>query len=511
MATIHALTGTRIRMNSGAFSRTGVMAAAAACGLNFAALRLGDKYGDGRQAVGASNAITQEAIGLCLEEFDTSSGMMPTRAGLDRLITEATDGRWNFDDYARPTIRKPGRRSTISKAPAPAPAPAPTPTAPVIEEVDEVSPGTEGAAIDLDRDLAASREEARVLTATVEDLRSRLEEAEGSGEPDPLEGIKFTAAELSDSLSTYLPPKELVQLVERVKATKKANPRRIRRLFDFSGPAGGGKTLGAMYVAAELGWSLVKIDCGLVEDSGKGFLVEQGTANGSLTEELSRFAKAIVCPRTVVILDELPRAPLTAQNGLLPLFDGGMATQFSYTTGETVRIERHPDTVTIMARNDGREYIGSGNVDAALLNRAEKVLIEPPSPSTVRSILNKTGCPKSSIGKLVKVYTIVTSIKMALEAQTNLDLLKMPPEVIELSQEIGRIPSESVSLRGLESVACSIAAGVDEQEAFTVGLYRHMSVESRKGDPVVVIAAQVGHAGTQAIWSRSQVATGMKG
>jgi len=249
----------------------------------------------------------------------------------------------------------------------------------------------------------------------------------------------------------------------------------------------------------------VKIDCGLIEDSGKGFLLEQGTSNGTLTEELSRFSKAISTPQTVVLLDEIARAPMSAQNGLLPIFDSGMAAEFSYTTGASERVVRHPQTVSIMARNEGREYVGCGSIDAALLNRAERVQILPPSPAAVRKLLAASGVSEQTLDRLLAVYTIVTSMKV------NGKCAGLPASITNLASEVARIPAESVSLRGLSATAMAIAAGVDEEEAFTVGLYRHMAIESRKGDPVAEIARDIGHNLRGSGWSRSQVVIGRTG
>lgn len=540
-------TGDELYTLSGNFSRVAVMKAAAEAGLNYKALRLGDKHGNRRPAVGKSNPITPHRLGRLIQitekrmvEECEAGKVAGTHNGaelssmcsaelsreLTRLIPIWTDGRWTFADYVQPTVtgatleqtakaaRREAHRAAVS-APSKieskvvafaakamdAHLAAPKATEPETEEGTEevemtepaevVSPGS----LELETALRNSRGE-------VARLRMALASAGGGLAAHPLEGIRIPAAELAAELADYIAPPELVQMVARIHATSGSNPRRIRRLFDFAGPAGGGKSIGAKWVAVQLGWSVVKIDCGLVEDSGKGFLVEQGTANGTLTETPSRFAKAVATADTVIILDEVARAPMTAQNGLLPLYDSGMAAEFSLTTGEEIRIERHPQTVTIMARNEGREYVGSGSIDAALLNRAEKISIVPPSPLAVRQLLIGSGCPAESAAKLVAVYTMVQIAKAG-------QLSFLPVAVRELATEVARIPAESVSLRGLKSVGQSIAAGVNEEEAFTVGLYRHMAVNSRKGDPVAVIAAQVGHKPTSGQWSRSQIRTGM--
>jgi len=486
-----------IRKADGKWDRIQTAAAAASMfDLNYTALRLGDPHGDGRPAMGEGPAnISTSRVGALLEDYNAGDIIKEVAVHrLDALIIDVdTILPYGFDHYLRSeTVTAKPKKSSPATPTPPAPEPAPVVVSPgdSNEEEETMTNWQEVALQHL--------ETSRILAAEIASLK-------GPAAAHPLEGIRISPTELAEDLDGYQPPKELIQMVARISATEGANPRRIRRLFDFAGPAGGGKSLGAKFVAQALGWSLVKIDCGLIEDSGKGFLLEQGTSNGTLTEELSRFSKAISTPQTVVLLDEIARAPMSAQNGLLPIFDSGMAAEFSYTTGASERVVRHPQTVSIMARNEGREYVGCGSIDAALLNRAERVQILPPSPAAVRKLLAASGVSEQTLDRLLAVYTIVTSMKV------NGKCAGLPASITNLASEVARIPAESVSLRGLSATAMAIAAGVDEEEAFTVGLYRHMAIESRKGDPVAEIARAIGHNLRGSGWSRSQVVIGLKG
>ena len=414
--------------------------------LNFKALRLGDSVkngGDGRTAVGAGNPITQLALqNLC--EKSLAGGWTPeeTLSALDSHIRYVTAQEWTASDYAR--VTKTPMKSGGVPAPVPVPVYVPSP-APVPVPVPVPVPETD---------------ETEKLREEVARLKKELASGRVAATAHPLADLAVDFKKVRKMWESCSPTPAMISLaetIERISDTASGNQSstELSNAWEACGPAGSGKSLLAAYVTEELTrrtgrqWALVKVDCSSVPDTESGFFMVQGASGGSTTDHETPFARAIKTPDTMILLDEINRAPLGATNILLGVYDGYASVKFTDSSGNDRTYNRNPLSFTLMTRNEGREYAGAGDFDRALQNRCSIVNMVPPSPGEMTKILAGSG----SVTPIIK--DLITAYKVLLTTTTN---KKSNPA-------LAKIPADSFSARVLARVVNMVRAGVSEDSA----------------------------------------------
>ena len=143
------------------------------------------------------------------------------------------------------------------------------------------------------------------------------------------------------------------------------------------GPTGYGKTELVHNMAEHMGIPMTIFDMGTMTDPIMGLVgtntiqVEAGQTISKFIK--SRFSQAIQKPG-IILLDELSRASLQANNLLFPCLDFRRELSMEYAFNDAEPIKLHPECVIFATANIGSQYSGTNKMDRALLDRF--VLIE---------------------------------------------------------------------------------------------------------------------------------------
>lgn len=174
----------------------------------------------------------------------------------------------------------------------------------------------------------------------------------------------------------------------------------------FIGPTGAGKTEIVKLVAEAMGKKLRVVDMGTIQDPQSALLgVHRLNKEGYSVFEYAPFAEYIQEENTIILLDELSRAPLSANNLLFPCLDRRRYLPVDIAgDGEERHIPVHESVVFIATANLGAEYTGTHSIDRALLDRFFPVELEYPSETAEINVLaNRTGIDKKNAKNIVKV------------------------------------------------------------------------------------------------------------
>lgn len=148
----------------------------------------------------------------------------------------------------------------------------------------------------------------------------------------------------------------------------------------ITGPTGTGKTELIYELGKSLGMPVHTFDMGSMYDPISGLLgnnrLRKDGDNTVTKFEYSRFAKAIQTP-SIILLDEVNRAPVATNNLLFPCLDRRrtlfveMADDLDddSESGETKKIKVHDECVFFATANIGGEYAGTNALDRALQDR----------------------------------------------------------------------------------------------------------------------------------------------
>jgi len=168
------------------------------------------------------------------------------------------------------------------------------------------------------------------------------------------------------------------------------------------GPSGSGKTEVIKEFAKAAGRTVVAFNLGAMTEA-RTSLIGSMTLTEKGTEFIrSKFIKAISTPNTIVLLDELTRAPMDAFNILLPVLDGQKTISIDEEGGAEVHVA---DGVVFAATaNVGMEYTGTGVLDRALKDRFMIEHVSFPAQDFEAAILVKRcGCTPKIARELAKL------------------------------------------------------------------------------------------------------------
>lgn len=174
------------------------------------------------------------------------------------------------------------------------------------------------------------------------------------------------------------------------------------------GPTGTGKTEIILRIAKVLGLECNVYDMGSMQDPLTDLLGSHRLENGSSKFDYAKFVSDVQKPG-IIVLDELSRAPMMANNILFPCLDSRRTLPVEIADSKSQRsIKVHDDCVFVATANIGVEYSGTNEIDAALLNRFLPVQLDyMPSEQEVQVLMVRTGVDKKTAEKLINIVSKV--------------------------------------------------------------------------------------------------------
>ncbi|MCH5167479.1 MAG: AAA family ATPase [Erysipelotrichales bacterium] len=168
------------------------------------------------------------------------------------------------------------------------------------------------------------------------------------------------------------------------------------------GPTGTGKTEIILKISEILNIPCYVHDMGAMQDPLTDLLGSHRLENGSSIFDYAKFTQEIQEP-CIIVLDELSRAPLMANNILFPCLDSRRELPVEIADSKSARnIKIHPDCVFIATANIGIEYSGTNDIDAALMNRFLPLQLKYIEPEhEINVLINRTGISKEEAIKIV--------------------------------------------------------------------------------------------------------------
>ena len=140
---------------------------------------------------------------------------------------------------------------------------------------------------------------------------------------------------------------------------------------------------------------------GTMIDPISGLLGVHRLVQGGSVFDYAKFTEDIQKPG-VILLDELSRAPLSANNILFPCLDSRRELPVDIAGGNALRnIEVHPDCVFIATANIGAEYTGTSQMDRALVDRLFPLEIEYMDEDNETKVLAKRCGIDTSEAKII--------------------------------------------------------------------------------------------------------------
>lgn len=171
------------------------------------------------------------------------------------------------------------------------------------------------------------------------------------------------------------------------------------------GPTGSGKTELVSHIAKALSKPLNIQDMGTVQDAQSALLgVHRLNKDGHSAFDYAPFVSHIQSD-SIVLLDELNRAPISASNILFPCLDGRRYLPIDVACDDCERhINVNPNCVFIATANLGAEYSGTTQIDRALLDRFFPIELDYPSEKAETNVLvHRTGINEKTAKAIVKV------------------------------------------------------------------------------------------------------------
>lgn len=184
---------------------------------------------------------------------------------------------------------------------------------------------------------------------------------------------------------------------------------KAKRSTMLLGPTGVGKTELVKNIADSLGLPLTIFDMGTMSDPIMSLV---GTHTISVKDDktisefvASRFSEVIQKPG-VILLDELSRAVVTANNLLFPCLDFRRELPMEYCFHDCEPVKVHPDCVFIATANVGSQYTGTHKLDRALLDRFVLIEIDPLNEQMTKEVVRNygKGLDNDQVKTIVDIY-----------------------------------------------------------------------------------------------------------
>ena len=184
---------------------------------------------------------------------------------------------------------------------------------------------------------------------------------------------------------------------------------KAKRSTMLLGPTGVGKTELVKNIADSLSLPLTIFDMGTMSDPIMSLV---GTHTISVVDDktisefvASRFSEVIQKPG-VILLDELSRAVVTANNLLFPCLDFRRELPMEYCFHNCEPVKVHPDCVFIATANVGSQYTGTHKLDRALLDRFVLIEIDPLNEQMTKEVVRNygKGLDNNQVKTIVDIY-----------------------------------------------------------------------------------------------------------
>jgi MoxR-like ATPase len=262
----------------------------------------------------------------------------------------------------------------------------------------------------VETDVAKTKLEEAVEKASKSPIEILDSEGELCYEEELLEKLAEEATTTSGDYvqlnSYFFVPKPLYRIVKR-NVEKGVNTLLL-------GPTGVGKTELVSNIAKEMNLPLTVFDMGTMTDPIMSLIgnhvihMQDGVTTSSFVK--SRFSQVIQQPG-IVLLDELSRANLTANNLLFPCLDFRRELPMEYAFDGNAPIKVHPQCVFVATANLGGQYTGAHKLDRALIDRFMCIEIDPLKTSATEMAIHSY-CPflsEDEVRELVRVYDSINN------------------------------------------------------------------------------------------------------
>lgn len=168
------------------------------------------------------------------------------------------------------------------------------------------------------------------------------------------------------------------------------------------GDSGTGKTELSMMVGKCLGKTVKVFDMAAKQDPIAS-LVGVHRFDGKSVFDRADFTYAIE-EDGIVVLDELPRAPMNTNNILFPVLDSRRELNMDVASHGLRSIKVNPNCRFIATANEGYEYTGNNVLDRALKERFQIIMVGfMPNAQEVKLLESRTSVEKSLAEVIVKV------------------------------------------------------------------------------------------------------------
>jgi len=202
---------------------------------------------------------------------------------------------------------------------------------------------------------------------------------------------------------------------------------KAKRSTMLLGPTGVGKTELVKNIADSLGLPLTIFDMGTMSDPIMSLV---GTHTISVKDDKtisefipSRFSEVIQKPG-VILLDELSRAVVTANNLLFPCLDFRRELPMEYCFHNCEPVKVHPECVFIATANVGSQYTGTHKLDRALLDRFVLIEIDPLNEEMTKEVVKNYGktLDKEQVKTIVNIYNRINQSHEEFRVNFNLSI-----------------------------------------------------------------------------------------
>jgi len=176
------------------------------------------------------------------------------------------------------------------------------------------------------------------------------------------------------------------------------------------GDSGTGKTELAMLLGKKMAKQVKVFDMAAKQDPIAS-LIGVHRFDGKSVFDRADFTYAIE-QDGIIVLDELPRAPMNTNNILFPVLDSRRELNMDIASHELRSIAVNPMCRFIATANEGYEYTGNNVIDRALKERFQIVMVNYMPEIQERKLLeNRTGVEKTSSEVIVKVGRAIRDMR----------------------------------------------------------------------------------------------------
>jgi cobaltochelatase CobS len=179
----------------------------------------------------------------------------------------------------------------------------------------------------------------------------------------------------------------------------------------ITGPTGCGKTELVEHVTKAMGRELFYQDMGTVQDAQSALLgVHRLNHEGKSVFDYAPFINYVQSGQNI-LLDEVNRSPLAANNILFPALDRRRYIPIDIACETGARfIPVHEDTVFFATANLGSEYSGTASLDRALLDRFFPIELDyPEEKHEIKILMKRVGVNQKQATSIVKVANSIRS------------------------------------------------------------------------------------------------------